>query len=222
MSRFLLVFDLDGTLVDSAPDLHAALNQMLRERGHPALALSQVKRMIGDGVPALVARALAASGADQRDVAKALPRFLELYEANAARLSRPYPKVPETLVSLRREGYRMSICTNKPQRATVAVLRGVGLLPLFDGIAGGDRFPVRKPNPGHLLSLIAELGASPTASAMIGDNENDAAAARAAAVPLLLMRYGYARVDPESLSADALLDRFSELPGALDRLGLTP
>ena len=222
MSRFLLVFDLDGTLVDSAPDLHAALNLMLRERGHPALSLLQVKRMIGDGVPALVARALAASGADQRDAAKALPRFLELYEANPTELSRPYPGVPETLATLRRRGYRTAVCTNKPQQATIAVMQGLDLLPLFDGIAGGDRFAVRKPHPGHLLQLIAELGARPERSVMIGDNENDAAAARSAAVPVVLMRYGYARVDPGSLAADVLLDRFSELPEALERLGLIP
>ena len=222
MSRFLLVFDLDGTLVDSAPDLHAALNQMLRERGRPALPLPQVKRMIGDGVPALVARALVASGADPADAAGALPRFLELYEPNATRLSRPYPKVLETLTSLRQRGYRTSICTNKPQRATIAVVEGLGLGELFDGIAGGDRFPVRKPDPGHLLGLIGELGGGTEASAMIGDSENDAAVARAAGVPLVLMRYGYARVDPASLAADALLDHFSELPRALARLELMP
>jgi len=222
MSRFLLVFDLDGTLVDSAPDLHAALNQMLRERGRPALPLPQVKRMIGDGVPALVARALAASGADPADAAGALPRFLELYEANATRLSRPYPKVLETLASLRQRGYRTSICTNKPQRATIAVVEGLGLGELFDGIAGGDRFLVKKPDPGHLLGLIGELGGRTEASAMIGDSENDAAVARAAGVPLVLMRYGYARVDPASLAADALLDHFSELPRALARLELMP
>jgi phosphoglycolate phosphatase len=222
MSRFLLVFDLDGTLVDSAPDLRAALNQMLRERGYPALSLSQVKRMVGDGVPALVARAISASGADPDDATAALPRFLEIYEANAVRLTRPYPKVPETLVALRRQGYRTAICTNKPQRATIAVVEGLGLTELFDGIAGGDRFPVKKPDPGHLLRLIGELGSLVEASAMIGDNENDAAAARAAGVPLVLMRYGYARVDPESLAADALLDDFAELPRALARLELTP
>jgi len=222
MSRFLLVFDLDGTLVDSAPDLHAALNQMLRERGRPALSLLQVKRMIGDGVPALVARALAASGADPADATGALPRFLELYEPNATRLSRPYPKVLETLTSLRQRGYRTSICTNKPQRATIAVVEGLGLGELFDGIAGGDRFLVKKPDPGHLLGLIGELGGRTEASAMIGDSENDAAVARAAGVPLVLMRYGYARVDPASLAADALLDHFSELPRALARLELMP
>jgi phosphoglycolate phosphatase len=222
MRGFLLVFDLDGTLVDSVPDLRAALNQMLRERGRRLLSPPQVKHMVGDGVPALVARALAASGADPSEAMTALPRFLEIYEANAAHLTRPYPGVPETLTALRERGYRAAICTNKPQRATIAVLRGVGLLPFFDGVAGGDRYAVRKPDPGHLLGIISQLGASPAASAMIGDTENDAAAARAASVPLVLMRYGYARIDPDTLCADALLDRFSELPDALERLGLTP
>jgi len=222
MKGFLLVFDLDGTLVDSVMDLRAALNEVLRERGHRALSRAEVKHMIGDGVPALVARALAASGADPAEAPMALPRFLEIYEANPTQLSRPYPGVPETLATLRRRGYRTAICTNKPQQATLAVMQGLDLLPLFDGVAGGDRFPVRKPHPGHLLRLIAELGARPEASAMIGDNENDAAAARSAAVPLVLVRYGYARVEPESLAADALLDHFSELPGALERLGLNP
>jgi len=222
MKGFLLVFDLDGTLVDSVMDLRAALNEVLRERGHRALSRAEVKHMIGEGVPALVARALAASGADPAEAPMALPRFLEIYEANPTQLSRPYPGVPETLATLRRRGYRTAICTNKPQQATLAVIQGLDLLPLFDGVAGGDRFPVRKPHPGHLLQLIAELGARPEASAMIGDNENDAAAARSAAVPLVLVRYGYARVEPESLAADALLDHFSELPGALERLGLNP
>jgi phosphoglycolate phosphatase len=219
MPGFLLIFDLDGTLVDSAPDLRAALNEMLRERGRPPLSPPQVRDMVGDGVPVLVVRALAASGADAAD-RTALPRFLELYEAGATRLTRPYPSVPETLAALRRRGYRLAVCTNKPQRATLAVLQGLGLAALFDGVAGGDRFAVRKPDPGHLLGLIDELGGEVHRTAMIGDNENDAAAARAAALPLVLMRYGYARGDPSALGADALLDRFSELPAALERLGL--
>jgi phosphoglycolate phosphatase len=138
------------------------------------------------------------------------------------RLTRPYPGVPETLAALRRSGYRTAICTNKPQHATRTVLDGLGLLPLFDGIAGGDRFAVKKPDAGHLLGLIGELGGRVEAAAMIGDNENDAAAAHAVGIPLVLMRYGYARVDPALLAADALLDHFAELPAALDRLGLAP
>ncbi|MBO0738319.1 MAG: phosphoglycolate phosphatase [Alphaproteobacteria bacterium] len=222
MEGYLLVFDLDGTLVDSVADLRAALNEMLRERGLRPLSAHEVRRMVGDGVPALVARALAACGAKPAKASTALARFLEIYEATAAQLSRPYPGVPETLRALRRRGYRTAVCTNKPQRATLAVMQGLDLLPLFDGIAGGDRFPTRKPHPDHLLRLIADLGATPAASAMVGDNENDAAAAHAAAIPLVLMRYGYARVDPDTLAADALLDDFSQLPAALERLGLIP
>jgi phosphoglycolate phosphatase len=222
MPDFLLIFDLDGTLVDSAPDLRATLNEFLRERGAGPLSLPQVKEMIGDGVPALVARALAASGAAPAEAASALPHFVELYEARAVELTRPYPGVPQTLAALRRRGYRTAICTNKLQHSTLTVLEGLGLSPLFNGVAGGDRFPVKKPDPGHLLRLIDALDARRNRAAMIGDSENDAAAAHAAGLPLILMRYGYARSDPATLGADALLDDFAELPAALDRLGLAP
>lgn len=221
MKDVLLLFDLDGTLIDSVPDLRAALNRMLRERGRLPLSAAEVKSMVGDGVPALVARALGARGADPGD-ATALPRFLALYEAEPARLTRPYPQVAETLAALRRRGYRTAVCSNKPQHATILVLRALKLDGLFDGIAGGDRYPVRKPDPGHLLRLIGELGGDPGAAAMTGDNEIDAAAAHAAGMPLVLMRYGYARVPPESLHPAALLDDFAELPATFERLGLVP
>jgi phosphoglycolate phosphatase len=104
----------------------------------------------------------------------------------------------------------------------MAVIDGLSFHQLFDAIAGGDRFSVKKPDPGHLLGLIRELGASVNATVMIGDNENDAAVARAVGVPLVLMRYGYARVAPEALAADALLDHFADLPAALERLDLIP
>ena len=101
-------------------------------------------------------------------------------------------------------------------------MQGLDLEALFDAVAGGDRFAVKKPDPGHLLGLIGELGGQNRRAAMIGDSEIDAAAARGAAVPFVLMRYGYARVDPEGLAADARLDHFSDLPDALGRLGLAP
>jgi len=222
MADLLLVFDLDGTLVDSVPDLTNALNEVLRERGYAPLARADVAPMVGDGVPALVARGFAARGAPASEAADALPRYIKLYEANATALTRPYPGVRDTLLALRRRGYRTAVCTNKLQQATMAVLNGLDLAALFDGIAGGDRYPVKKPDAGHLLGLIGELGGSAGRAAMIGDSENDAAVAHAAAVPLVLMRYGYARVDPATLGAAALLDDFAELPQALERLGLTP
>ena len=220
--KVLLVFDLDGTLVDSVPDLTNSLNEVLRERGYPPLSQAEVAPMVGDGVPALVARGFAARGGTAAEAAAALPRYIALYEAGATNLTRPYPGVPTTLAALRRAGYRTAVCTNKPQHATLTVLDGLGLAGLFDGVAGGDRYPVRKPNPGHLLSLIAELGGTAARSVMIGDSENDAAVARAADVPVVLMRYGYARANPQTLGAAAVLDRFAELPGTLGRLGFSP
>ena len=222
MADFLLVFDLDGTLIDTVPDLANALNHVLREHGHGPFSPREVQAMVGDGIPALVTRGFAARGADAAEASEALPDFLALYEANAANLSRPYPGVRDTLIELRRRGYRTAVCTNKAERATTAVLRGLDLLEMFDGTAGGDRFAVKKPDPGHLLYLIGELGGQPNRAAMIGDNENDAAAAHAAGLPLVLMRYGYARVDPATLDAAALLDRFADLPQTLERLGLNP
>jgi phosphoglycolate phosphatase len=221
MEKFLLLFDLDGTLVDTLPDLTNALNEVLSERGHAPLSQADVKPMIGDGMPALLARGFAARGADTAEAKAMQPRFVEIYEAGATNLSRPYPGVPETLAALRERGYGTAVCTNKPQHATGEVLRGMGLAGLFDGWAGGDRFAVRKPDPGHLLGLVEVLGGDPKHAAMIGDSENDALSARAAPMPLILMRYGYARIDPAQLGADRLLDRFDELPGALASLGLS-
>ena len=222
MPGFLLLFDLDGTLIDSVPDLTNALNEILGERGYPPLVPEEVAPMVGDGVPALVARAFAARGGNAEEAAELLPRYIAFYEANATRLTRPYPGVRETLLELRRRGYGTAICTNKLQRATVRVLRGLQLEDLFDGIAGGDKYAVRKPDAGHLLELIRELGGEQARAAMIGDSENDAAAGHAAGLPVLLLRYGYARAQPESLGAAVVVDRFDELPQALEKLGLTP
>src|SRR5947208_6123784 len=168
MAHFLLVFDLDGTLVDSVPDLTNTLNKVLRERGYAPLTRAEVAPMVGDGVPALITRGFAARGGGDAEAAEALPRYIALYEANATALTRPYPGVRETLQELRRRGYRSAVCTNKLQQATLAVLGGLDLAALFDGVAGGDRYPVRKPDPGHLLGLIDELGGSPAHAVMIG------------------------------------------------------
>jgi len=222
MPGFLLIFDLDGTLVDSVPDLTASLNEVLREHGRAPLTVAEVKPMIGDGVPMLVQRGFAARGGSAAEAEAAMPRYTAIYEANATKTSRPYPGVPETLADLRLEGYRTAVCSNKPQRGCEIMLGELGIAGLFDGIAGGDRFAVRKPHPGHLLGLIEALGADPSRAAMIGDSENDAAAGIAAGLPLFLMIYGYARGDITTLGANRVLERFGDLPATLAELGLTP
>jgi phosphoglycolate phosphatase len=222
MTKFLLLFDLDGTLVDTLPDLTNALNEVLREHGCQPLRPDEVKPMIGDGMAALLARGFAARGADAALAEPAHKRFIEIYETGGSKLSRPYPGVAETLAALRTRGYATAVCTNKPHHATGEVLRDTGLAGLFDGYAGGDRFAVKKPDPGHLLGMVDALGGDPRRAAMIGDSENDALSARAAAMKLILLRYGYARRDPGELGADRLLDGFDEIPYALAALGLTP
>lgn len=219
MKRRFLVFDLDGTLVDSLPDIAAALNTMLATLGAPALPSMTVRRLIGDGAAALVAGALRESGLSADLVEEGHRLFLDRYEATPVAGSRPYSGVVRTLATLRATDYRMGVCTNKPQRATLAILAGLGLDGFFDAVVGGDLLPVRKPDPRHLLATIAALGGAAPEGVMIGDNENDAMAAQAAGMPVILMRYGYARRPLEELGAAMLLEAFSQLPDALARLG---
>jgi phosphoglycolate phosphatase len=222
MANFLLIFDLDGTLVDSVPDLCAVLNEVLHEHGYGPVSAETVRPLVGDGVVPLVLRGFAACGGSEAEARAALPHYIALYEANPTRYSQLYPGVRETLVELRRRGYRTAVCTNKLQGASLAVLRGFAIDGLFDGVAGGDRYAVRKPDPGHLTQLIGELGGDVSHAAMIGDSEVDAATAKAAGVPSLLMSYGYARIALPELGARKILDRFDALPEVLDSLGFNP
>src|SRR3954471_18338415 len=141
----LAVFDLDGTLVDSAPDIHAALDRLMAGLGQPPFARAEVTRMIGDGVRALVQRALAARGLGFEEAA--LAAFTADYTARAAEATAPFPGIPEALAALEVAGWRLAICTNKPVAATLALLEGIGLGGRFAAIGGGDSFAMRKPDP---------------------------------------------------------------------------
>jgi phosphoglycolate phosphatase len=215
MTQNAILFDLDGTLVDSVPDLAAAMNVLLGELGRPALSLTQVTGMVGDGAPKLVERALAASDATSIPFPAALDRFLALYEADPTRLTKPYDGVPAVLDALAAAGWRLGVCTNKPERATRAVLAGLGLARHFAAVIGGDSGPTRKPDPGPLLAALGRLGSAPASAAMIGDHRNDVAAARAASMPVIFARYGYGEATLAGLAPDAFIDRFAELPQAL-------
>ncbi len=211
-----LLLDFDGTLVDSAPDLAAALNLVLAESGRSRLALKDIKAMVGDGVATLVERGLAATGPrpHEADLPAVVARFLELYGAAASQETRPYPGVLETLGSLKTAGWRLAVCTNKATQLTVRILADLNMTGLFEAVVGGDSLPVRKPDGGHLLGTLARLPDPPATAIMVGDSINDLLSARDAGLPVVLVTYGYG-AGARTLGADRVIDRFAELPAAL-------
>jgi phosphoglycolate phosphatase len=208
------VFDLDGTLVDSAPDLHAAIDRLMASLDLPGFTRAEVIGMVGDGVKALVTRALAARGRDFDQAA--LEAFVSDYTAHAAVETWPFPGIPTALEALEAAGWRLAVCTNKPIAATRELLGGLGLLGRFAAIGGGDSFAVRKPDPGHLLGTLAAADGAPGAAVMIGDHHNDVAAARGAGVPCVFAGWGYG---PRAMADGApMVERPEELSGVLERL----
>ena len=216
-----ILFDLDGTLVDSAPDLHVAANRTMAEEGRGALDLAAVTNMIGDGVPKLVERAFVATGGMPDDTAyqAAVGRFLEYYETHAADLTRPFPGTAAMLGRLKTAGLDLAVCTNKPFDATIEILDAFELTAFFGAIIGGDTLPgVKKPDPRHLGAALEKLGHGADAGVMIGDNANDVNAARGTGVPVIVVRFGYTKGPAENLGADLIIDSFDDLPDAFARL----
>lgn len=213
-----LVFDLDGTLIDSAPDLHACVNQLLESEGRRLLDLPELVRMVGDGVPMLVRRAYEATGGMPDDFEARVERYRALYGAALADKTAPYPGVVETLERLRGGGHRMAVCTNKPYDPTMAILEALGLARFFTAVAGGDSLPVRKPDPGHLLGTLEMLGSGPDRAVMIGDSLNDIQVAVEAGVRSIAVSYGYRKQPVDELGADIVIDSFADIPLALERL----
>src|SRR6266851_1159092 len=219
--RPAVVFDLDGTLVDSAPDLHVLVNRLLIGAGRAALDLPSIVEMIGDGTTALIERAFQSGnlGLPPQNLETLVERFIEDYEREPVRLTRPYPQVPETLGLLRSEGYRLGVCTNKLERLARAILGDLKLDQFFDAIVGGDSIGTRKPNPASLLETVRRLGpAIGSGVVMVGDSEVDEGAARNAGIPVVLVDYGYSRIPPASLRPDVLIGEFAALPRALERI----
>ncbi|MDH3231209.1 MAG: phosphoglycolate phosphatase [Alphaproteobacteria bacterium] len=213
-----LVFDLDGTLIDSAPDLHACLNRLLGADGRRRLDLAEVVAMVGDGVPALVRRAYRATGGIPGDIEDRIAHYRAIYGDSLTDRTVAYPGVAETLARLFDAGYRMAVCTNKPHAPTMAILDALGLAGFFKSVAGGDSLPVRKPDPGHLLGLLKMLGSGPERAVMIGDSRNDIQVAINAGVRSIAVSYGYRREPVEELGANVIIDSFAEIPEALERL----
>ncbi|MDQ2764429.1 MAG: HAD-IA family hydrolase [Pseudomonadota bacterium] len=203
MPRTLLL-DLDGTLVDTVPDLATALNRLLRARALPTLTRQQVAAMVGDGVAALVSRAFAAHG--RQPDANAVAEFGADYTTHVADESSLYPHVLPVLTGLADDGWRLAVCTNKPERAARTLLQAVGLLPLLCAVGGGDSFPTRKPDPGHLLGTLTRAGGASNRALMLGDHHNDMVAARQAGMPSIFAAWGYGLPGMEAGSAAVARD----------------
>lgn len=211
MKYDLVVFDLDGTLVDSAPDLRHAVNRVLDEHGAAPLSLTQIRSMIGDGAAQLVARAFAARNLELGDSNAPLQRFFSLYEADPTANTLLYDGVSDTLQAMSEGGFPLAVCTNKPANPARTILRQLSIDAHFSQVVGGDTHAFRKPDPRMLTILIDAHGVDPDRALMVGDSEVDAATAHMAGVPFALMTYGYRRGAVTDIACIAALDHFSEL-----------
>jgi phosphoglycolate phosphatase len=212
-----IVFDLDGALVDSAPDLTNALNDVLTRRGHAAVSAEAVRASVELGARVMIEEALRrAHVAD--DVDGMLAEFLIHYEANIARESRPFPGALAALEALASGAAKLVVCTNKREYLCRRLLQALELESYFGAIAGRDTFAVAKPDPGHLTGVIALAGGKPTRAVMVGDSEVDVRTAKAAGVPVILVSFGYAAAPLDGLDPDAMIDHFDELQGCATSL----
>jgi phosphoglycolate phosphatase len=210
-----LLLDLDGTLVDSAADLMAALNRLMAARALPAFDRPAVVGMIGDGVEALVDRALAARGLAPDPAI--LATYRADYDQHFADATRPYPDVEATLGRMAANGWRLAVCTNKPEGVARTLLAALGLLDLFAAVGGGDSFPVRKPDPAHLRATLAAAGGDPAAAVMVGDHANDVKAAIGAGIPCIFALWGYGPV-AMAQGAAARAEAITQVPEIASRL----
>ena len=217
----ILAWDLDGTLIDSAPDIAAALNRVLAEAGCATFTLDEVRTMIGGGVPTLIARALQRGGrpGPRPDPDLLAARFVKVYTAAATRETRLFDGAAAVLDGLSAAGYRHALCTNKPAAIAREILAHFGILDRFDALAGGDTTPFKKPHPAPLEACLAQIGAGPGDAVVIGDSPADYELARAAGVPVILVTFGYSQVPVAALGADALVERLDLVPEALAALG---
>jgi len=206
----LLVFDLDGTLVDSVPDIAAAVNRMLAVRGLPALSQPAVAAMVGDGLHPLIQRAFAAHGATPD--AAAAHEYLSDYESNVAVETKLFDGIPEALDALEQAGWRLAVCTNKPERAARLLLDALGIADRFHAIGGSDSFAAHKPDPRHLQGTIAAAGGDPARALMVGDHTNDVMAATGSGVRAVFAGWGYGRPGMEA-GAAAVAATPASLPG---------
>lgn len=216
-SGWTIVFDLDGTLVDTAPDLLGALNHVLTGAGLVPVTLDTIALLIGQGAKAMVKRGLEVQGigASETEMEAYFERFLAHYAGNIAVESRPFPGATEALAALTDRGARLAICTNKRQALSDQLLEELWLSGWFTAVLGADSVPNRKPDGDHILRTIAAAGGDPARAIMVGDSRTDERAARNAGLPFLFVTLGYESEPVEALAPDAVIESYAALLPAL-------
>jgi len=215
-----IAFDLDGTLVDTAPDLIGTLNVLLDQEGLAPLPLSEARPFIGRGAKWLIERGFQAAGAslDEARAPELFDRFIAHYLDHIADESRPFPGVEAALERLKADGARLAVCTNKRTDLSLALLDALDLTRHFDAVIGADATPACKPDPRHLTTAVAAAGGAMDKTILVGDAGTDAGAARAAGTGLILVSFGYTEVPARDLAPDLLIDHFDQLPDGCARL----
>lgn len=212
-----IAFDLDGTLVDTAPDLVHALNAVLTEQGLPPALFEEARMMVGHGAKRLIERGYAATGLPLSPELspRLVERFVDVYRTRIADESRPFPGVQAALDYLAGQGAILSVCTNKRTDLSVALLDALGMSHRFASIIGADAAPAAKPDARHLLFAIEQAGGDPKRAVMVGDSSTDVGAAKNAGIPVIVVSFGYTDIAPRDLGADLVIDSYVELPQAV-------
>jgi len=220
MSPPLLVFDLDGTLIDTAPDLIDTLNVVFAREGLAAVPFKTGRKLIGGGARTMIARAVETEdrALNPMQLERLYADFIAHYAAHIADRSRPFPGLLDALDELSARGHRFAVCTNKLERLSVLLLRQLGLIDRFVVVCGQDTFGIQKPDPDILLRTIAAAGGHSDRAIMIGDSETDIRTAKAAGVPVIAVDFGYTSVPVEELRPDRVISHFAQLPEAVAAL----
>lgn len=213
MTTTTIVFDLDGTLIDTAPDLVESLNHTIAARDLAPVSYEDLTHLVGQGARVMIQRAFALRGAPlaEEDVPALLDRFITHYEAGMPGKSHPYPGLIEALERMKAAGYILAVCTNKMERLALPLLERLQLTDYFTAIAGGDTFAFRKPDPAHILATVERAGGQADKVLMIGDSINDIMAARNGNIPSIAVPFGYSDVPVEELGASCIIGHFDEL-----------
>jgi phosphoglycolate phosphatase len=219
-----VVFDLDGTLVDTAPDLIEALNVVFAGEQLPPVDYTEARNMIGGGARKMIEAGLRFQGRAARphDVERMFRAFIDYYSAHVADRSQPFPALDAALDALQAQGCRFAVCTNKLEGLSRQLLKALRLTHRFDAICGQDTFRIQKPDPDVLIRTIEAANGDPRLAVMVGDSGTDVATARGAGIPIVAVDFGYSETPIAELRPDRLISHFDQLAAAVMELAPTP